>query len=419
MSSVPESHAKQVENKNHHIDELFKRGTEHYAVRPSKDLWDRISAELDATPVKKRFSALTLRYAAAMLVFIGFFITQSPESQSFEPMAQNSAESTIGTNTPVDALSTVQSLPVAAFVTSPSVTPKLNTREPDGSSEGIMVLAAQQSIKTPAQEEYIYLPMVPEDEAFVASNMDIYSQLFDTDDPVEVMGFEAFDEDAEDLVGAFKSAPTFKAQYRELDMRGFYLGVAGSYNQVSVLEYGNQFQGTRPIQPSLKFGSSRSIRVGYNFNNSFGVEAEYVYNAQQGQNYVMSEDDEIVQKTLSLTYDLIPVVAKLKVGRISQLTNQPVVMNYIAGVQYGMLRDARLPQDKRYEETTEDLFKHNDVSMVLGLEYDVHVQDNIIISAGARGTFSNDISTHLEPLDNYAKRNFTFGLRAGVSYLLR
>ena len=94
-------------------------------------------------------------------------------------------------------------------------------------------------------------------------------------------------------------------------------------------------------------------------------------------------------------------------------------MNYIAGVQYGMLRDARLPQDKRYEETTEDLFKHNDVSMVLGLEYDVHVQDNIIISAGARGTFSNDISTHLEPLDNYAKRNFTFGLRAGVSYLLR
>lgn len=406
-----------MENKNHHIDELFRRGTEHYAVRPSKDLWDRISVELDAAPMKKRWNALALRYAAAIVVFIGLLVTQSPVGNPFQPAAQQVGFETITPITPVDAIS-IGSSPIANFVATPGLPAVADLREPDGSSESIMVMAAQQSFTAPAQEEYIYLPMVPEDEEFVASNMDIYSRIFDTDDPVEVMGFNYFGFDDEAEIAEFKSTPDFKAHYRDLDMSGFYLGVAGSYNQVSVLEYGNQFKGTRPIQPSLKFGTSRSIKVGYNFNNSFGVEAEYVYNAQQGQNYVMSEDDEIVQKTLSLTYDLIPVVAKLKVGRISQLTNQPVVMNYIAGVQYGILRDARLPQDKRYEETAEELFKSNDVSMVLGLEYDIHVQDNIIVSAGARGTFSNDISTHVEPLDDYAKRNFTFGLRAGVSYML-
>lgn len=406
-----------MENKNHHIDELFKRGTEHYAVRPSSDLWNRISAELDAVPPKKRFGILPLRYAAALLVFIGLLVTQSPVSRQFQPIARNQ-EASATLASPVDALTVVAS-PVTTIVAAKSETPVIHERESDSNPESIMVLAAQQFIEAPEQEEYIYLPMVPEDEEFVASNMDIYSRLFDTDDPIEVMGFNPFEDESDAEMAEFISAPTFKARYRDLDMSGFYVGVAGAYNQVSVIEYGNQFKGTRPIQPSLKFGTSRSIKAGYNFNNSFGVEAEYIYNAQQGQNYVISEEDEIVQKTLSLSYNLIPVTAKLKVGRISQLTNQPVVLNYIAGVQYGMLRDARMPQDKRYEESAEELFKSTDVSLVLGLEYDVHLQDNIVVSAGARGTFSNDISTHVEPLNDYAKRNFTFGLRAGVSYMLR
>jgi hypothetical protein len=78
-----------------------------------------------------------------------------------------------------------------------------------------------------------------------------------------------------------------------------------------------------------------------------------------------------------------------------------------------------MPQDKRYEESAMELFNETDLSVVLGLEYDIYVQDNIVISAGARGTFSNDISTHIEPLNDYAKRNFVFGLRGGVSYVFR
>ncbi len=124
----------------------------------------------------------------------------------------------------------------------------------------------------------------------------------------------------------------------------------------------------------------------------------------------MSEGDEIDQKSLSLNYDLLPLTAKIKVGRISDLTNRPVVLNYIAGIEYGMLRSIRLPQDKRYEESTEDLFKQDEVSIVLGLDYDIYLQDNLYISVGAKGTFSNDISMHNAPLNEYAKRNFVFGL---------
>ena len=204
--------------------------------------------------------------------------------------------------------------------------------------------------------------------------------------------------------------------YKDYSMKGVYIGASGSYNQTSIIEYGNTFKGARPIQPSLKFGSSKGLMLGYNFNNKFGIEAEFIYNAIQGQNYVMSEDEQIVEKSLSLNYDLIPVVAKIKVGRISNITNMPVVLNYTAGIQYGMLREARLPQDKRYEETTEELFTDQDLSVVLGLEYDIFVQENLMLTLGTRGAISTDISTHSGPLSYYNKRNFVFGLRAGLSY---
>ena len=143
-----------------------------------------------------------------------------------------------------------------------------------------------------------------------------------------------------------------------------------------------------------------------------------MYNSIQGQNYVTSEDDEIIQKTLSLNYDQIPVTARIKVGKISDITNKPIILNYIAGVQYGIFANIAYHRINAMNPPT-ICSKDNDLSLVLGLEYEIHLQDNLNVSIGARYTINNDISLHDATLDDFAKRNFVFGLRAGEFHAFR
>ncbi|MBC8172943.1 MAG: hypothetical protein H7X71_03460 [Chitinophagales bacterium] len=203
-----------------------------------------------------------------------------------------------------------------------------------------------------------------------------------------------------------------------INLKGMSIGMAASYNQTSLLENGNIFKGEKPIQPALKSGTSKGISLAYNFSNSFGIQVDYIYNAVQGQNYILSEEDQIIQRSLSLYYNQIPLTFKLKVPRISQLTNRPLVTNYVAGVQYGMLSEYRIPQEKRLGDP-DDLFTASEVAFVLGIDYDIYVGKKAFFSLGARTSISNDISTHQYPLDDFSKRNFVFGLRGSFNYMFR
>lgn len=213
----------------------------------------------------------------------------------------------------------------------------------------------------------------------------------------------------------YKDLESYNSQIR---LKGMSFGVAASYNQTSVLENGNIFKEEKPIQSALKFGASKGVSLGYNFSNKFGMQVDYIYNSVQGQNYVLSEENQLVQKTLALYYNQLPVTFKLKVPRISDLTQKPVVVNYIAGLQYGKLTEYHIPQEKLYTGN-EELFKQTEISFLLGIDYDVFLSKRSFVTVGARTSISNDISTHEYPLDDYAKRNFVFGLRASLNYMFR
>jgi len=399
-----------VEN-NHHIDRIFRSGVHQYELRPSDDVWNRIESELSNSSSSAHAGWHFARYAAMVMVFFAIALITSPIGR--QRAITNTAYFPVNN-------SLEQILPVItnAELTRPSADlSSLQAKlESDNTVKSIVTFAAMD-----ADEVQLKSPIKPaaQETIKLIAQLDVSDRSLNTTQPVDMLGAGFIDNTSGKGHFELMQTPAHKAKYRDLDMRGMYFGLSGAYNQTSILESGNAFKGTRPIQPSLKFGTAKGIKMGYNISNTFGIEAEYVYNAVQGQNYVLSEEDEIVERSLSLSYDLIPIVAKLKVGKISDITNQPIVLNYTAGVQYGILRDARMPQDKRYEESAEELFNHNDVSLVLGLEYDVYVSDNLVLSAGARGTFSNDISTHIEPLNDYAKRNFVFGLRGSVSYVFR
>ncbi len=412
-----------MDNK-HNIDQLFKRVVDNYDLKPSADLWGRIEEELNTQETTHTKLPL-MRYAALLLVFISVCLISVPLSKQnplyTNPTAVNS-NTPISDNIAMDIL-TVAADQTAAVISIPSAI--ANTAEfasiiPEiVESNALSPFMATAIAFTEKSDNLLLLPEQQETETLTADNGTLIDRIYNTDKSIEVSGFNAFAAEVNHSENdAILDAPSSTIGYKSLDKSGLYMGTSGGYYQTSLMEYGNVFKGERPIQPSLKFGTSKGLLMGYNFNNKFGIEAEYIYNAVQGQNYVMSEDEAIVEKSLSLTYDLIPVVAKLKVGKVSDLTNKPVVLNYVAGMQYGILKEARLPQDKRYDASAEELFKDTDLSVVLGLEYEIYLQENIMFSMGARGTFSNDISTHEAPFNDYAKRNFTFGLRGSISYLL-
>lgn len=410
-----------MDNKQN-IDQLFRGVFENYELKPSSDVWNRIENELDythKTPVNIPYS----RYAALLFVFISLcFIAIPVNNKNSTAQIRNYNENTY----------------LQEFIAAEAIIPVLSNNSSQNTETSIEIALANtnsrpeieentvaintilaSNLKSHVQsEDLIYAPAFMDDEQeLTAENIDIIDRIYNSDVAIPLFSYDYLGSDEEEETVAFQSKSVF-SNLKDFDMRGMYLGVSGSYNQTSILEYGNLFKEERPIQPSLKFGTSKGFVLGYNFSNKFGIQAEYIYNSIQGQNYVMTEEGDIVQKSLSLNYDLIPVTAKIKVGRISDLTNKPVILNYSIGAQYGMLRSYRLPQDKRYE-TTEQVFKETEVSLVLGLDYDIYIQDNLYLSAGARGTISNDISLHDEPLTDNAKRNFVFGLRGSLNYVFR
>ncbi len=403
-----------MDNK-HNIDQLFKSVVEHYELKPSSDIWNRIEEELDQTKTTRTYAQF-MRYAALLLVFISVVLFSVPTSKNVIQPQLTGFSGSSKTNVVEDVVAFTGDLINGKEKSTSISNQKTNTNTPF-ETDKVNVFANATLPENNSASDFIFYPQDVTDPALFAANRDIFERIYNTDDAIDMMGYT-------NLSGAgFGNAPSglladldAVAGYKDYTLKGVYFGISGSYNQTSLLEYENVFKGERPIQPSLKFGTSKGILFGYNFSNKFGIEGEFIYNATLGQNYVMSEDEEIVEKSLSLSYDLIPVVAKIKVGRISGVTNLPVILNYTAGIQYGQLREARLPQDKRYEESDEELFKDNDLSVVLGLEYDIFVQDNLMFTLGTRGSISTDVSTHNAPFNGYAKRNFVFGARAALSY---
>ncbi len=408
-----------MDNKNY-IDQLFKKGSENFELKPGADVWNRIATELDQS--EKPSSGIPYaRYAALVLLFFIVSVLTVPVFQDI-PVDQIT-----NYNAPTELYLASADEIIEAASTSININNQLVpletqvsgfTQKFDPEIISLTPIASRNIKNANPQEEFIFEPVQPESDEIALKQQDVIDRIYNSQVAMNTLSYSRIENDAAEEYNV--EAREIDPDYMDLNMKGFFIGLSAAYNQTSILEYGGSaFKGERPIQPTLKFGSAKGFTVGYNFSNKFGIQAEYIYNSLQGQNYVISEGDEIVQKSLSLNYDLIPVTAKIKVGKVSDLTNRPIVLNYIAGVEYGMLRSIRLPQDKRYDESTEDLFKQDEISLVLGLEYDIYIQDNIYFSAGAKGTFSNDISLHNAPLNDYAKRNFVFGLKASINYAFR
>ena len=399
---------------NNHIDQLFKGALKNFESRPDNDIWDRIESKLNQTEAPVSRINYT-RYAAVAFLFLTLSLISVPLSRkqvfnknsvAFEIPAQNTISNIISSDLVADNT-------IFQASTTEIHEPTIAAAQTDQKSpETIIQSVAITEFPEINNGDFIFVEEV--DPAQSEPEVKNTERIYNSDIPVNAFGSNKLPEHNDFAV---EDRDIDESKFK-IDLKGMYIGAAASYNQTSLIEYGSIFRGERPIQPSLKFGTSKGLTAGYNFNNKFGLQADYIYNSVQGQNYVTSQDEIVTEKTLALYYDQVSLSAKFKQARMSDLTAQPIVINYIAGLQYGMLRQYRLPQEKRWE-TEEELFKNYEYAIVLGLDYDVYLQKNLFLSLGARGSLSTDISAHEAPLDDYAKRNFVFGVRGGINYVFR
>lgn len=384
---------------NFDIDELFRNSIREFEAKPSKDVWSRIDRSLSKRTGKAPSFNIGRNLALSFLFFTLCLIPY-PGNQ-FASRGAHSLQTL-----PVTRLSD----PGLGLNHNPGPIPeKLHTGflqqtlqdqlETAGQYTRAQAKADEASLQTGTQTPPVPEPLKRHD--FAASQpMSLNAHMLSGSDNADLN-----ERDADISV-------------HSMHLRGMSIGLVANYNQTSLLENENIFRNDRSIQPTLKFGVSKGLSIKYNFNNRFGIETGYLYNSVEGQNYVLSDDNQIVQKSLVLYYDQIPLLFDLKIAHISCLTHHPVSLNYIAGVQYGSLRQYRLPQEKRYE-TDDAQYKSSEWSFVLGLDYDIYLSSNLYLTAGARGSISNDISTHSDPHDQYAQRNFVFGLHGGLNYVFR
>ncbi len=200
-----------------------------------------------------------------------------------------------------------------------------------------------------------------------------------------------------------------------------YFGTFGSVNNTWLLANKglSAAVNNKGLDQMLDFGHSYGFVVGYDITKNFGLQAEWVLKSHQGQKFTTYNPQKGARQyetDINLIYTQFPVLLKYRRSRYSGLTNQPVVVNWTAGVQYGVLRSAGINADNPIFQ--EDLLKQSSWGWVLGVDYDIYFNKNYFLSLGARSSLSTTSDSFAQMRFPGANRtnNLLIGLRAGLNY---
>ena len=168
----------------------------------------------------------------------------------------------------------------------------------------------------------------------------------------------------------------------------------------------------------LDFGSTYGFATGYDFSPHWGLQIEWIVSSKQGQRYTHLEHGATTTSTtdVNLVYTYLPVLAKFRMSKISKLTKQPIVLNYVGGVQYGILKSAEIPVNNPIIH--EDLYKKNSWGFVLGADYNMALSKHYAVSIGGRASISTTSKNANEFIfpNKKTSNNILLGARASLHY---
>lgn len=194
------------------------------------------------------------------------------------------------------------------------------------------------------------------------------------------------------------------------------------------------FTGTRMFQKNSAFypllgndakytmnrGYQYGVKVGYHFNLRMALELGWIINSAQGQSFSDNLYGKIpVNGSINLTYTQVPLLFKFKFARMSGITKQPVSLNVIGGVAYSHLKSSEMNLNTDRLENISQMVSRNELGVIVGLEYDIYVQQNLFVTFGARtGMFADTKFFKGYEKDEPRLHNFTLGASVAIHYQL-
>ncbi len=203
------------------------------------------------------------------------------------------------------------------------------------------------------------------------------------------------------------------------DVRGLHVGATAAVNNTWILNNNsNTSNDLKNVGYVMDYGTHSGVRLGYDFGKKYGVEVNYLLNAHHNQKFSYIVDQQLKESRVSLKYIHVPVLFKYKWQQMSPLTRKPMVLNYVFGLQYSRLQSLNSNVDENIVPLS-SLNHVNDLGIVVGLDYDMHLTNHYFFSFGARSTYSSDAQALAGLLNGGTSdktNNFTVGLTGALNY---
>jgi hypothetical protein len=146
------------------------------------------------------------------------------------------------------------------------------------------------------------------------------------------------------------------------------------------------------------------------------MSLDWVIKSYQGQVFDYVTHMHIHAKNdVRLTYTHFPLLFKYKFNSYSGVTRQPMVLNCIAGLEYGSLKAAEINVPNRNLQN--DILRNHSWGFVLGADYDVYLTDNYYLTFGVRSSLTTGANKGEFILPtNSTTNNLLIGGKLGLNY---
>lgn len=196
---------------------------------------------------------------------------------------------------------------------------------------------------------------------------------------------------------------------------GLTLGVYYNFNNTWIFSP-SALKGEQNLHQQLTFGRAHALSFGYDFNPRFAMSLDWVIKSYQGQVFDYVTHMHLHAKNdVRLTYTHFPLLFKYKFNSYSALTRQPMVLNCIAGLEYGSLKAAEINVPNRNLQN--DILRNHSWGFVLGADYDVYLTDNYYLTFGVRSSLTTGANKGEFILPtNSTTNNLLIGGKVGLNY---
>jgi len=177
----------------------------------------------------------------------------------------------------------------------------------------------------------------------------------------------------------------FKTKVSKLNYQGFWLGPNVGYESV--------FAGGRHY-PGVSFG----VDLGYDFGGSVGLQTgiRYAINSKIIKEYTDPNASTEYKSEFNSVH--IPLLLRYKFTKLTQAYSRPLSLNLLAGADYAFVDQKNIHQ----------------LGFVLGAEYDIFTQADLMFTIGAKGSLNNNLN--IAKINIPEKLNsFNYGLNVYLS----